>query len=76
MRRIEGVCRGWREESNHRRPLREPQGSGGQKTVSEEAVNESGSQGIRRENALGYFRKSRKRQVGPAVAQRSAPRTE
>ena len=33
-------------------------------------MSESGSQGVRRENALGYFRKSRKRQVGPAVAPR------
>lgn len=29
MGRVEGVCRGWREESNHRRPLREPPGAEG-----------------------------------------------
>lgn len=64
MRRIEGVCRGRREERNHRRPLRGPPGPGG----TEEAVSESGSRGVRRENALAYFRKSRRRQVGPAAA--------
>lgn len=55
---------GRREERNHRRPLRGPPGPGG----TEEAVSESGSRGVRRENALAYFRKSRRRQVGPAAA--------